>query len=160
MKTLLIIKPDGTQILDKIVAILAAHSIRLCAVKTKQIDTAKAEELYEEHREKYFFKGLVKYMTQAPCILLQIKGEETNIADAKKEIRAMINATTKLPDGLEHELIKEYSTTFDGIHVSDAQRSKKELSLFFKKEKPLLRNLDESEKREILELKISSKQAF
>jgi nucleoside-diphosphate kinase len=159
MKTLLIIKPDGVLFVARILDVLSSHNITLCGLKTEHITEEKASRLYEQHREKYFFNGLIKYMSTAPCLLLMIKGGAEDIANAKKEIRALIKDANDFKATGDEGFDKEFRATFDGIHIPDDARAKTELSIFFHPEtSPRLRSLEDSEKEAIVELKIKDKE--
>ncbi len=160
MKTLLIIKPDGIAFLTDILGLLRSHEITVCGLKTEHITPEKASRLYEQHRERYFFNGLIKYMSTAPCLLLMIKGNAEDIATAKKDIRTLIKEANTFKGTGDESFDNEFRATFDGIHIPDQARAKLELSIFFHPEtSPRLRVLEQSEKEEIVSLKIKDKEA-
>jgi nucleoside-diphosphate kinase len=128
--TFAMIKPDAVHaknsgliikmIEDKGFEILRMHKIQL----TKEA----AEEFYEEHKDKPFFKEMVDFICSGPVIILALAKE-----NAIKGWRDLIGATD--PKKAAAETIRATFGTDLGnnaIHGSDSQESaERELSMFF-----------------------------
>lgn len=151
---LMIIKPDGIGYFNNIIDILKKKDIRILSLKSKRLVRSEVEDVYREHKGRYFFNSLVDYMLMGKCFLLAVRGEYSNIESAKKEIRELakkqggllagqslsvainstkISETADISQFIE-KFVNEYSRTFDGIHCSDFDSADREVSLFFDEE--------------------------
>lgn len=148
---LVIIKPDGIGYFDYIIDILKKKDIRILSLKSKRLMKSEVEDVYREHKGRYFFNSLVDYMLMGKCFLLAIRGDYSNIESAKKEIRELAKKqggllavqslsiavnSTKISEAADisqfiEKFVNEYSRTFDGIHCSDFDSADREVSLFF-----------------------------
>jgi nucleoside-diphosphate kinase len=149
--TFAMIKPDAVHaknsgtiikmIEDKGFEILRMHKIQL----TKEA----AEEFYEEHKAKPFFKEMVDFICSGPAIILALAKE-----NAVKEWRDLIGETD--PKKAANGTIRALFGTDIGnnaIHGSDAQESaERELGMFFVDEEEFdEENEDENEELEFCE---------
>src|SRR5258708_36728977 len=76
-RTFSIVKPDAVQAnkIGEVVALLEAAGLRVVAQKMVRLSTAQAEAFYAVHRERLFFKDLVKFMTEGPVVAQVLEGE-------------------------------------------------------------------------------------
>jgi len=76
-RTLSIIKPDATRrnITGKINAMIEDAGLRIVAQKRAKWKKADAEAFYKVHKERPFFKDLVKFMTSGPIVLQVLEGD-------------------------------------------------------------------------------------
>ncbi len=89
-QTLVIVKPDGVQrgLVGKILARFEERGMKLVAMKMVQVSRDLAEKHYAVHEGKFFYAGLVSYITSSPVVALVLEGHE-----AIGVVRAMVGAT-------------------------------------------------------------------
>ncbi len=89
-QTLVIIKPDGVQraLVGKILGRFEERGLRLAALKLLQVDRVLAEKHYAVHKGKFFYQGLVDYITASPVVAMVLEGHE-----AISVVRSMVGAT-------------------------------------------------------------------
>ena len=132
-RTLIIIKPDGIQrhLSGEILSRFESKGLKLVAAKFIQISEELAGKHYAVHKCKPFFKGVVKYLSSSPSLVMVWE------ADGVIEMaRKMMGATF----GYQAEagtIRGDYSASrgYNLIHGSDSPESAKtEIGLFFKEE--------------------------
>lgn len=76
-RTLSIVKPDGVarNLIGEIYRRFEQSGLRIVAARMMQLSQAQAEAFYAVHRERPFFKDLVKFMTSGPVIVQALEGE-------------------------------------------------------------------------------------
>ena len=132
-RTLSIIKPDavGNNHIGNIISRFEKASLKIVAMKMKQLSQSDAEGFYAVHKERPFFKDLVDFMMTGPVCILVLEGEN---AIAKN--RDLMGATD--PKKAEAGTIRaDLASSIDenAVHGSDAQETAKtEIDYFFKKE--------------------------
>ncbi|MBI4786119.1 MAG: nucleoside-diphosphate kinase [Chloroflexi bacterium] len=89
-RTLVIIKPDGVQraLVGKILARFEERGLKIVAMKLAQVDRDLAEKHYAVHQGKFFYEGLVNYISASPVVVMVLEGHE-----AIGVVRAMVGAT-------------------------------------------------------------------
>ena len=89
-QTLVIVKPDGIQraLVGKILSRFEERGLKIVALKLVQVDRALAEKHYAVHQGKFFYEGLVSYITSSPVVAMVLEGHE-----AIGVVRAMVGAT-------------------------------------------------------------------
>ncbi len=89
-QTLVIIKPDGVQrgLVGKLLARFEERGLKIVGLKLIQVDRALAEKHYAVHKGKFFYQGLVDYITSSPVAAMVLEGHE-----AIGVVRAMVGAT-------------------------------------------------------------------
>ncbi len=89
-RTLVIVKPDGVQraLTGKILARFEERGLKVIALKLVQVDRALAEKHYAVHQGKFFYEGLVSYITSSPVVVMVLEGHE-----AIGAVRKMVGAT-------------------------------------------------------------------
>jgi len=135
-RTFVIIKPDAIRrgLMGEIISHIERKGLKIVAMRMIHMSRQQAEKLYEPHKGKSFYSGLVEFMTSSPCVVMIVEGP-----DAVNQIRKMIGAT----DGKEAEpgtirfkygLSKRYNL----IHASDSPESfQRESRIFFSLEEIL-----------------------
>ncbi len=129
-RTLIIIKPDGIQrhLAGEIIARFERKGFKLVAAKFVQLSEELARRLYQVHRRKPFFEGLVKYSASSP-VLVTVWEAQGVIDMARK----MMGATF----GYEAQagtIRGDFSCSrgYNLIHGSDsAESAEREINLFF-----------------------------
>ena len=76
-RTFSIIKPDATarSLTGEINAIIENAGLKIVAQKRIKLSQAQAEGFYGVHKERPFFKDLVKFMTSGPVVVQVLEGE-------------------------------------------------------------------------------------
>jgi nucleoside-diphosphate kinase len=129
-KTFSIIKPDAVASgkAGKILALLEENGFRFVALRMVKLSQSQAEGFYEVHRERPFYGGLVKFMTEGPVIVMALERE-----DAVKKLRDVMGATNpaNAAEGTVRKLYAE-SIERNAMHGSDApETAAQELHYFF-----------------------------
>jgi nucleoside-diphosphate kinase len=89
-QTLVIVKPDGVQraLVGKILSRFEERGMKIMALKLLQVDRDLAEKHYAVHKGKFFYEGLVSYITSSPVVAMVLEGHE-----AIGAVRTMVGAT-------------------------------------------------------------------
>ncbi|MBI3913670.1 MAG: nucleoside-diphosphate kinase [Chloroflexi bacterium] len=130
-QTLVLIKPDGVQraLVGNILARFEARGLKIVGMKLVQVNRALAEEHYAVHQGKFFYDGLVSYITLSPVVALVLEGHE-----AISVVRKMVGVTR--PWEADAGTIRgDYALMGlrNLIHASDApETAKSEIALWFK----------------------------
>jgi nucleoside-diphosphate kinase len=76
-RTLSIVKPDGVgrNLIGDIYSRFERVGLRVVAARMMQLSQAEAEGFYAVHRERPFFKDLVRFMTSGPVMVQVLEGE-------------------------------------------------------------------------------------
>ncbi len=131
-QTLSIIKPDATKrnLTGKINAKIEDAGLRIVAQKRVKWKQTEARKFYEVHKERPFYKDLVKFMTSGPIVLQVLEGN-----NAVSKYRKIMGATN--PKDAEKGTIRaEYAQDIErnSVHGSDsAENAAKEIKLCFRK---------------------------
>ena len=101
-RTFSIIKPDAVAAgnAGHIIQHLIDGGLRPIAMRMMHLTTAQAEAFYGVHRERGFFKDLVRFMTSGPVIVQALEGENAiarnrelmGATDSKKAAAGTIRA--------------------------------------------------------------------
>ncbi|MCC7256799.1 MAG: nucleoside-diphosphate kinase [Gammaproteobacteria bacterium] len=101
-RTLSIVKPDGVQknLIGEVYRRFEQAGLRIVAARMLQLSQAQAEGFYAVHRERPFYRDLVRYMTSGPVIVQVLEGENAverhreimGATDPKKAARGTIRA--------------------------------------------------------------------
>ena len=129
-RTLSIVKPDGVQknLIGEVYRRFEQAGLKIIAARMMQLTQAQAEGFYAVHRERPFFKDLVKYMSSGPVVVQVLEGENAvaknrelmGATDPKKADKGTIRAD--LAASIEENV----------VHGSDsADNAKIEIAYFF-----------------------------
>ena len=130
-RTLSIVKPDAVakNQIGAILAMLEGAGLRIAAARFLRLSKSDAERFYAVHRERPFFKDLVKYMTSGPVVVQVLEGES---AIAKnREIMGATDPKKAAPGTIraDHALSIEQNV----VHGSDApETAAVEIAYFFR----------------------------
>ena len=129
-RTLTILKPDSVAAgkAGAILAHLEGEGFRLAGIKKIRLAPDQARAFYSVHRERPFFEGLVKFMTEGPVVVAALERD-----DAVPHLRATMGATDskKAEAGTVRNL---YGTDIErnAIHGSDSPaNAENEIAFFF-----------------------------
>lgn len=129
-RTLSIIKPDATRrnLTGAINKKIEEAGLRIVAQKRIRLTEDQAKKFYEVHKERPFYKDLVKFMTSGPVVAQALEGN-----DAVALYRKVMGATN--PANAEAGTIRaEYAESIEAnsVHGSDsAENAAKEINFFF-----------------------------
>jgi nucleoside-diphosphate kinase len=130
-RTLSIVKPDGVgrNLIGEVYRRFEQVGLRVVAARMMQLSPAEAEGFYAVHRERGFFKDLVKFMTSGPIMVQVLEGDNAiaknrevmGATDPKKAAKGTIRAD--LATGIEENV----------VHGSDSpETAAHEISYFFR----------------------------
>ncbi len=129
-RTLTIIKPDSVRKgnFGKIISRLEAEGFTILGLKKVALAQRQAEGFYAVHRERPFYRDLVKYMISGPVYVAALQRE-----DAVARLRNLMGATD--PKKADRGTIRaEFGESIEqnAIHGSDSdENAKNEISFFF-----------------------------
>lgn len=129
-RTLSIIKPDAVakNVIGQIYSRFESNGLKIVAAQMRHLSQAEAEGFYAVHKDRPFFKDLVKFMTSGPVMIQVLEGEE---AIAKN--RKLMGATD--PKKAEPGTIRaDFASSIDAnaVHGSDApETAAVEIAYFF-----------------------------
>jgi nucleoside-diphosphate kinase len=130
-RTLSIVKPDGVgrNLIGEVYRRFEAVGLKVVAARMMQLSQAEAEGFYAVHRERPFFKDLVRFMISGPVMVQVLEGEG---AIAKN--REVMGATDpkKADKGtIRADLAKSIDENI--VHGSDAaDTAAREIAYFFR----------------------------
>src|ERR1700749_5100272 len=130
-RTLSIVKPDGVgrNLIGEVYRRFEQAGLKVVAARMMRLSQAEAEGFYAVHRERPFFKDLVKFMTSGPVMVQVLEGENAIVkncevmgaTDPKKANKGTIRAD--LASSIDENI----------VHGSDAaDTAAKEISYFFR----------------------------
>ncbi|HWG31710.1 MAG TPA: nucleoside-diphosphate kinase [Steroidobacteraceae bacterium] len=130
-RTLSIVKPDGVSrnLIGEVYRRFEQAGLSIIAARMLHLSQREAEGFYAVHRERPFFKDLVKYMTSGPVVVQVLEGENAiarnreimGATDPKKAANGTIRAEFAL--SIEQNV----------VHGSDApETAAQEIGYFFR----------------------------
>jgi nucleoside-diphosphate kinase len=129
-RTLSIIKPDAVakNVIGKIYSRFESNGLKVVAAKMVHLSQAEAEGFYAVHRERPFFKDLVKFMISGPVMVQVLEGENAVLKN-----RELMGATD--PKKADAGTIRaDFAESIDAnaVHGSDsAENAAIEIAYFF-----------------------------
>ena len=129
-RTFAIIKPDAVSNghTGSIYNRIQKFNFNIIGAKLLQMTQEQAEGFYGVHKERPFFKDLIKFMTSGPCMVLALEKE-----NAVQSWRTAIGSTN--PEEAEEGTIrKDFATNVqeNAVHGSDSnENAQKEIAFFF-----------------------------
>jgi len=129
-RTLSIIKPDAVSknVIGEIYSRFEKAGLRVIAARMKHLNRSEAEGFYAVHRERPFFKDLVRYMTSGPVVVQVLEGE--NAIAKNREIMGATDPKKAAPGTIRADLAKSIEQNV--VHGSDApETAAGEIAYFF-----------------------------
>ena len=129
-RTLSILKPDALEsgVIGKILTRLEEAGLKPVAMKMLHLTQREAEGFYAVHRERPFFRDLVKFMISGPIMVQVLEGE-----DAIAKNRELMGATD--PKKAKKGTIRaDFADSIDAnaVHGSDGpDTARSEIAYFF-----------------------------
>ncbi len=129
-RTLSIVKPDAVSKnkIGSIIEKLEQGGLKIVAAKMMHLSQKQAEDFYAVHKERPFYRDLVKFMTSGPVLVMTLEGE-----NAVQQNRKIMGAT----DWQKSEagtIRREFASSIEenAVHGSDSvENAKNEISFFF-----------------------------
>jgi nucleoside-diphosphate kinase len=130
-RTLSIVKPDGVgrNLIGEILNRFEKVGLRVVAARMMQLSQQEAEGFYAVHRERPFFKDLVKFMTSGPVMVQVLEGEG---AIAKnRDVMGATDPKKAAPGTIRADLARSIDENV--VHGSDApETAAREIAYFFR----------------------------
>jgi nucleoside-diphosphate kinase len=129
-RTLSIVKPDAVakNVIGQIYARFEGVGLRIVAARMLQLSQKDAEGFYAVHRERPFFRDLVKFMISGPIMVQVLEGE-----NAIARNRELMGATDPKKAG-KGSIRADFADSIDAnaVHGSDsAETARVEIAFFF-----------------------------
>ena len=131
-RTLSIIKPDAVakNVIGKIYTRFESNGLKIVAARMAQLSQAEAEGFYAVHKERPFFKDLVKFMISGPVMIQALEGE--NAVAKNRELMGATNPKEAAAGTIRADFAE--SIDANAVHGSDsAENAAIEISYFFGK---------------------------
>ena len=130
-RTLSIVKPDGVgrNLIGEVYRRFEQAGLKIVAARMMHLSQAEAEGFYAVHRERPFFKDLVRFMISGPVVVQVLEGEDAiaknrevmGATDPKKAAKGTIRAD--LANSIDENI----------VHGSDAaDTAAREIGYFFR----------------------------
>lgn len=129
-RTLVLLKPDAVQrgLIGKILSRFEDKGLKIVGLKLRQFPASVLEQHYAPHRERPFFKNLVKFMGSSPVVAIALEGKDA--IEVTRKLMGKTNARQAEPGTIRGDLGMSFSNNL--VHGSDsAESAKTELALFF-----------------------------
>jgi nucleoside-diphosphate kinase len=129
-RTLSIVKPDGVQkhLLGEVYRRFEQAGLRIVAARMLQLSQSQAEGFYAVHRERPFYRDLVRYMTSGPVMVQVLEGE--NAVARNREIMGATDPKKAAPGTIRADLAASIEQNV--VHGSDApDTAAREIAFFF-----------------------------
>lgn len=128
--TLSIIKPDAVakSVIGQIYSRFETQGLSIVAAKMMQLSREHAENFYEIHKERPFFKDLVEFMISGPVMVQVLKGEDAVLKN--REIMGATNPKEAAPGTIRADFAD--SIDANAVHGSDSiENAQREIAFFF-----------------------------
>ena len=129
-RTLSIVKPDGVtrNLIGEVYRRFETAGLRIVAARMLRLSTAQAEAFYEVHRERPFYRDLVRYMTSGPVIAQVLEGD--NGIARHRDIMGATDPRKAAPGTIRADLAQSIEANV--VHGSDAaETAAREIAFFF-----------------------------
>jgi nucleoside-diphosphate kinase len=129
-RTLSIVKPDGVaaNLIGDVYRRFEQAGLRIIAARMLHLTTAQAEAFYEVHRERPFYRDLVRYMSSGPVIAQVLEGD--NAIARNRDIMGATDPKQAAPGTIRADLARSIEANV--VHGSDAaDTAAREIGFFF-----------------------------
>ncbi|HUA25176.1 MAG TPA: nucleoside-diphosphate kinase [Steroidobacteraceae bacterium] len=130
-RTLSIVKPDGVSrnLIGEVYRRFEKAGLTIIAARMIRLSDREAEGFYAVHRERPFFKDLVRYMTSGPVVVQVLEGD--NAIARNREIMGATDPKKAAPGTIRADLA--LSIEQNVVHGSDApDTAAQEIAYFFR----------------------------
>lgn len=125
-----IIKPDAVNknIIGKIYSRFESNGLKIVAAKMVYLSEREAEGFYAVHRERPFFRDLVKFMTSGPVMVQVLEGE--NAIAKNRDLMGATDPKKAAPGTIRADFAS--SIEANAVHGSDSpETAAVEIAYFF-----------------------------
>jgi nucleoside-diphosphate kinase len=129
-RTLSIVKPDGVRgnLIGEVYRRFEKAGLSIIAARMLHLSQREAEGFYAVHRERAFFKDLVRYMSSGPVIVQVLEGE--GAIQRNRDIMGATDPKKAAPGTIRADLAASIEQNV--VHGSDAaQTAANEIAYFF-----------------------------
>jgi nucleoside-diphosphate kinase len=129
-RTFGMIKPDAVAngYIGDILNVIRDNGFRIVGLKLRNISKPEAQAFYEVHKERPFYAGLVKFMTEGPVVVLVLEREG---AIAKwREVMGATNPANAADGTIRRKFAENIER--NAVHGSDGpETAAQEIPFFF-----------------------------
>jgi nucleoside-diphosphate kinase len=129
-RTLSIVKPDGVKknLIGAVYSRFEKAGLQIIAARMINLSQKQAEGFYAVHRERPFFKDLVKYMTSGPVIVQVLEGD--NAVLKHRDLMGATDPKKAAPGTIRADFASSIEENV--VHGSDsAENAANEIAYFF-----------------------------
>lgn len=129
-RTLSIIKPDGVEknLIGEVYRRFEQAGLQIVAARMLHLTRDQAEGFYAVHRERPFFRDLVKYMTSGPVVVQVLEGKDA--IQKNRDIMGATNPANAAPGTIRADFAASIEENV--VHGSDGpDTAKVEIAYFF-----------------------------
>jgi len=129
-RTLCIVKPDGVRgnLIGEVYRRFETAGLSIVAARMLHLSQREAEGFYAVHRERPFFKDLVRYMSSGPVIVQVLEGE--GAIQRNRDIMGATDPKKAAPGTIRADLAASIEQNV--VHGSDAaETAANEIAYFF-----------------------------
>ena len=129
-RTLSIIKPDAVakNVIGEIYSRFERSGLKVVAARMVWLSEHDAEGFYAVHRERPFFRDLVKFMTTGPVMVQVLEGE--NAIAKNRELMGATDPKKAAPGTIRADFAE--SIDANAVHGSDGpDTARQEIAFFF-----------------------------
>ncbi len=130
-RTLSIVKPDGVSgnLIGEVYRRFEKAGLSIVAARMLHLSQREAEGFYAVHRERPFFKDLVRYMTSGPVIVQVLEGE--NAIARNREIMGATDPKKAAPGTIRADLAAQHRAERGARLGCRRTRRPREIAYFF-----------------------------
>ncbi|HYM41792.1 MAG TPA: nucleoside-diphosphate kinase [Steroidobacteraceae bacterium] len=129
-RTLSIVKPDGVRgnLIGEVYRRFEKAGLSIVAARMMHLSQREAEGFYAVHRERPFFRDLVRYMSSGPVIVQVLEGE--NAIARNRDLMGATDPKKAAPGTIRADLASSIEQNV--VHGSDApETAAREIAYFF-----------------------------
>jgi nucleoside-diphosphate kinase len=129
-RTLSIVKPDGIRanLIGEVYRRFEQAGLAIVAARMLHLSQREAEGFYAVHRERPFFKDLVRYMSSGPVLVQVLEGE--NAIARNRDIMGATDPKKAAPGTIRADFASSIEQNV--VHGSDApDAAAREIAYFF-----------------------------
>jgi nucleoside-diphosphate kinase len=129
-RTLSIVKPDGVaaNVIGDVYRRFESAGLRIIAARMLQLSQRQAELFYAVHRERPFYRDLVRYMRSGPVIAQVLEGE--GAIGRNRDLMGATDPKKAAPGTIRADLAKSIEQNV--VHGSDSpETAAGEIAFFF-----------------------------
>jgi nucleoside-diphosphate kinase len=130
-RTLSIVKPDGVgrNLIGEVYRRFEQVGLQVVAARMMRLSQAEAEGFYAVHRERPFFKDLMRFMTSGPVMVQVLEGE--NAIAKNREVMGATDPKKANKGTIRADLASSIDENI--VHGSDAaDTAAREINYFFR----------------------------